>query len=132
MWRRLRASLFINGFQRTISNHIDNNFMLRCIRCGSNNAHIYKSSKTQNSDGKWERWIKGVFHYGNDDYHPYVFLISHNNPDSEIDSIQINYYKDYSKRGGSLKHGHGPGGTPVVAINDFTSIGERLKSLGLI
>jgi hypothetical protein len=119
-----------------IDNHLDKYHMLKCINCGSSGAYIYKESETQSDEGTWERWIKGVIRIdyqgeGKDlTYHPYVFLHSHDGPLGKINAVQISYYKDHRAIGGSLKHGHGPGGTPVLDISDLTTILQKLTELG--
>jgi hypothetical protein len=111
-----------NNIVTLINRHIGLDFMLKCVECGASNSYIHLNSNTQNNDGEWERWVKGVYHFGNDEFHSYAFLISHKGPTSNVDAVQISYFKDYRKDGGSLKHGHGPGGTPVISLVNFNSI----------
>ena len=96
-------------------------------------------SSTQSDEGTWERWVKGVIRidYTDEDgkestYHPYVFLHSHEGLQGKIDSVQISYYKDHRATGGRLKHGHGPGGTPVLDLVDIKNILQKLIGIGVM
>jgi hypothetical protein len=119
-----------------IGNHLDAGHMLKCSHCSASGAYIYAVSKTQEG-GEWERWAKGVIRIDytdqdNKNYHPYVYLHSHEGPKGKIDSVQISYYKDLRQTGGSLKHGHGPGGTPVLGLSDLKNIIGKLDKLGIL
>jgi hypothetical protein len=116
-------------------NHVGENHMFRCGQCGAV-AYLYSVSTTLEGE-EWERWVKGVIRidYKRKDirnYHPYVYLITHKGPKGKIDSVQMSYYKDLRKQGKSLKHGHGPGGTPVLGISDLKSILEKLQGIGVM
>ena len=122
-----------------IDNHLDESHMLKCTNCDASGAYIYLASETQSNEGTWERWMKGIIRIdykdeeGNEStYHPYVFLHTHSEPQGKIDSVQISYYKDHRKTGGVLKHGHGPGGTPVLDLVDITSIRQKLIDIGIM
>ena len=122
-----------------INNHLDERYMLKCTNCGAPGAYIYMSSETQSNEGSWERWVKGIIRidYKDDEgteltYHPYVYLHSHSGPQGKIDAVQISYYKDHRKTGGVLKHGHGPGGTPVLDLQDVTNILQKLIQTGVM
>jgi len=122
-----------------IDNHVDKNHMLKCVNCGAAGAYIHLKSKTQGDEEPWERWVKGVIRIDYKDeegnlstYHPYVFLHTHDGPKGKIDSVQISYYKDHRNLGGALKHGHGPGGTPVLDLPDIMNILQKLVGMGVI
>jgi uncharacterized Zn-finger protein len=120
-----------------IDHHLDKQNFLKCSNCGKSGAYIYLTSPTQDG-GVWERWVRGVIRidYKEEElknYHPYVFLHTHDGAQGEVDSVQISYYKDHrKKRGGVLKHGHGPGGTPVLDLKDIKNILQKLIRLGLM
>ena len=120
-----------------IDNHLDKQNLLKCSNCGASGAYICKLSETQEK-GEWERWIKGVIRIDYKEkeiknYHPYIFLLSHDGSKGKINSVQISYYKDLRKtKDGRLKHGHGPGGTPVLNLKDMKNIFQELFRLGLI
>lgn len=131
-----KKSSWASNIVELIDDHLDENQMLKCTNCGASGAYIYKVSKTQEGM-EWERWIKGIiridYHEEEiENYHPYVFLITHQGTQGKIDSVQISYYKDLRKGGGNLKHGHGPGGTPVLDVKDIKNIFDRLTKLGVI
>lgn len=96
--------------------HTDNAGRIKCKECGSTNAHIHSRSKLQEEGQVWERYTQAVVRIetGVKTYSPYVFLNSAE-PDGEVRDIHFNYYKDTSGQGGKLKHGHGPGGAPVLS-----------------
>jgi hypothetical protein len=133
-----KISSWASNIVELIENHLDRNNMLKCSNCGASGAFIYKTSETQSNQGPWERWVKGIIRidYNDEyskDYHPYVFLIHHGeSPHGKIDSVQISYYKDHRKIGGALKHGHGPGGTPVLDLIDVSNIHQKLIEIGVV
>ena len=133
---KCKQSSWAGNIVELIDNHLDENHMLKCNNCGAKAAYIYLASQTQSNEGTWERWVRGIIRIDYDDeenknYHPYVFLHTHDGPEGEIDSLQISYYKDHRKKGGALKHGHGPGGTPVLGLMDIENIFQKLIGLGL-
>jgi hypothetical protein len=47
--------------------------------------------------------------------------------------LHFHYYKDTrSHKNGRLKHGHGPGGPPVLGTTDLFTIVEHLVSVGVL
>jgi hypothetical protein len=131
-----KQSCWAGNIVELIDNHTDKNHMFKCTNCGASGAYIYKASETQSNQGLWERWMKGIIRIDyNDadlkDYHPYVFLIAHGGQ-GNVDSVQISYYKDHRNIGGALKHGHGPGGTPVLDLLDLTNILHKLMVIGVV
>jgi len=130
-----KKSSWASNIVELIDDHLDENQMLKCANCGASGAYIYKTSETQEGE-EWERWIKGILRIdyhdeGLENYHPYVFLITHKGTQGKIDSVQISYYKDLRKSGGELKHGHGPGGTPVLDLPDIKNILHKMKDMGV-
>jgi hypothetical protein len=98
-----------------------------CSKCEGMNTFIYRSSDTQEGD-TWERWIKGVIRIdsGIPTYSPYIFLTA-DSEEGPINGLHFNYYKDTrTMPNGKLKHGHGPGGAPVLAVDDLFTILHRL------
>jgi hypothetical protein len=93
------------------------------------NTFIYRSSDTQEGE-TWERWIKGVIRIdsGQPTYCPYIFLTA-DTEDGPITGLHFNYYKDTrALPNGKLKHGHGPGGAPVLDVDDLFTILRQLVS----
>ncbi|MGD0828651.1 MAG: hypothetical protein ABSA09_11280 [Desulfobaccales bacterium] len=120
-----------------IENHTDDNQMFKCTNCGSSGAYIHKIYETQGNEDPWEPYFKGIIRIDYKeaelkDYHPYVFLIGHGGPQEKVNSLQISYYKDLRETGGSLKHGHGPGGAPVIGLSDFANILHKLIGIGVM
>jgi hypothetical protein len=100
-----------------------------CSECGSVDTFIYRTSDTQEGE-TWERWIKGVMRIdtGIPTYSPYIFLTS-DAEDAPINGLHFNYYKDTrAMPNGKLKHGHGPGGAPVLHVDDLFTILRQLVS----
>lgn len=105
-----------------------------CQHCGGTDTFIYRKSKLQEEGEVWERWIKGVIRIdsGIETYCPYIFLTA-DSEDGEPTSLHFHYYKDTrSKPNGRLKHGHGPGGPPVLDNKHLFLIIDRLVSLGIL
>lgn len=99
-----------------------------CSGCKEQDTHIYRRSNLQEEGDIWERWIKGVIAIdsGIPTYCPYVFLIAES-VDADVTALHFHYYKDTrAEPGGKLKHGHGPGGPPVLSVSDLFTILERL------
>ncbi len=114
-----------------IVNHTETIGKIKCTACGSLNASIYKESNLQEKGETWIRYIRSLIPIKTncDTYTPYVFLTSQTE-NGEIDGIHFNYYKDTRKYGGKLKHGHGPGGSPVFSKDDFFQLIKKLISYG--
>src|SRR5207249_831919 len=92
------------------------------------------SDLQEGPEDKWERWIKGVIRIdaGSATYFPYIFLTAdaENGP---ITGLHFHYYKDTREQpGGRLKHGHGPGGPPVLGTNDLFHILDYLVNQGIV
>jgi hypothetical protein len=125
-----------------IDNHTDENGFFVCEHCSkSKKTFIHKESEMQEKRGQkrrcWERWIKGVVKIdsGIKTFSPYVFYIADdkNAKPSEF-RLHFNYYKDTRPQGGSLKHGHGPGGAPVLEQENLFFIIEyliKIKALSI-
>ncbi|HWP90817.1 MAG TPA: hypothetical protein VNN20_01270 [Thermodesulfobacteriota bacterium] len=119
-----------NDIVDLIDNHTDTRGRLKCSKCGISDAYIYRKSNLQEKDKVFERWIKGVIRITTpyQTYSPYVYLIS-DEENGDITGIHFNYYKDArSKPGGKLKHGHGPGGVPVLSQKELLDLIEKLIS----
>jgi hypothetical protein len=110
-------------------------FVCSNSKCGGTDTFIYKKSPIQeNADELFERWYKGVIqiHYkDNPIYCPYIFLAADNEA-GPITGLHFDYYKDMRPKGGRLKHGAGPGGAPILDIDDIFTILRRLLAEGLI
>ncbi len=106
-----------------------------CSKCGGTDTFIYRISKLlEGPDETWERWIKGAIRIdsGIPTYSPYIFLTA-DAEDGPITGLHFNYYKDTrSQTGGKLKHGHGPGGAPVLGISDIFAILRHLVTSGIV
>ena len=101
-----------------------------CANCDDTDTYIYRESTLQENGEVWERWIKGVIQIdsGIETYCPYVFLTA-DSEDGRPTGLHFHYYKDTRPQGGNLKHGHGPGGPPVLGINDMFTILEHLVAI---
>ena len=106
-----------------------------CVKCSGTDTFIYRISDLQEGpEEKWERWIKGIIliDSGIQTYSPYVFLTA-DSEDGPVTGLHFHYYKDTRSRpGGRLKHGHGPGGPPVLQTDDLFQILERLVTQGIL
>ena len=113
--------------------HSDEAGRIKCKKCGSTNAHVPFKSKLQEEGQVWERYTQAVLTVdtGIKTYTPYVFLNSAT-PDGEVRGIHFNYFKDTRAQGGSLKHGHGPGGAPVLSKQELLNLLLDLSEHGVI
>ena len=123
-----------------IKNHIQSGSgKFICSHCSGKDTFIYRESKLneKSDDGTpevWERWIKGVMTVdsGFETYCPYIFLTA-DSEDSQPNGLHFHYYKDTrTQEGGKLKHGHGPGGPPVLPIEDILLIIRHLIINGFL
>lgn len=117
-----------------IHNHLDELGRLVCSYCKSTNTHIYRESKLQEERWDWKRYIKSVvaIDTGVPTYTPYIFLTS-DEENGAITGIHFNYYKDTrSQPNGKLKHGHGPGGAPVLSKEELFQLLRYLVRIGII
>lgn len=117
-------------------NHTDSAGRIKCKECSSTNAHIPFKSRLQEKDKIWERYTQAIvkIETGVETYTPYVLLNS-STPDGEIRGIHFNYFnyfKDTRTQGGSLRHGHGPGGAPVLNKKELFNLLVSLSEHGVI
>jgi len=117
-----------------LKEHTDSMGKFVCSGCQSTDTFIYRESKLQEEGETWERWVKGVITIdsGIETYCPYIFLTA-DSEDGELTGLHFHYYKDTrQQQDGRLKHGHGPGGPPVLGINNLFHILKYLISTGII
>jgi hypothetical protein len=128
--KRTKASQIVD----LITKHVNESGRFVCKECSSTDTYIYKSSVLQENGETWERWIRGIIQIQTDyeTYSPYVFLTA-SGEQEDPDGIHFNYYKDTrSQKGGRLKHGHGPGGAPVLSKDEYLQLTRRLLELGVL
>jgi hypothetical protein len=116
-----------------IKRHCSERHMIRCLKCGSDEAGIPRTSALQERGQVWQRFVRGIVpvRTASETYSPYVSLLSRE-ATGEIDMVQISYYKDVRRRGGKLKHGHGPGGTPVLSKKQLLGLVADLREVGVL
>jgi hypothetical protein len=105
-----------------------------CTHCTGTDTFIFRESGLQENGETWARWIKGVIRIdsGIETYSPYIFLTA-NAEDGEPTGLHFHYYKDTrAYPNGKLKHGHGPGGPPVLGVGDMFAIIEQLVRCGVL
>ena len=66
-----------------------------------------------------------------DTYQPYVFLTT-GELGGPVSGVHFGYYKDLTKQNGKLKHGHGPGGAPVLNKQMLLRLLRRLGDYGVV
>jgi hypothetical protein len=133
--RACRSETWATNIVELFNNHTNSDGRFICSKCSGTDTFIYRISDLQEGpDETWERWIKGVIKIdsGIPTYSPYIFLTA-DSEDGSITGLHFHYYKDTrSQPGGRLKHGHGPGGPPVLSIDDLFTILQHLVSQGII
>lgn len=117
--------------------HTDNKFgrdggYLRCSACGGQ-AYEHRVKSLQEKGQTWEHYVVGVVRLSADEpaYNPYV-LLTKQQLDLPVDGFHFGYYKDTTAEGGRLKHGHGPGGPPVLGQDQLLLLLQRLLALGCL
>lgn len=117
------------------TNHTNAEGRFVCSTCQGIDTFIYRRSNLQEGpDETWERWIKGIIRIdsGIPTYSPYIFLTA-DAEDGPVTGLHFNYYKDTrSHPDGKLKHGHGPGGAPVLGISHLFTLLHRLVASGVL
>jgi len=132
--RKCKEHTWAGNIVDLLRGHTDANGMFLCMHCGDTDTFIYRESKLQEEGDTWERWIKGVIQIdtGIETYSPYIFLTA-DSEDGEPTGLHFHYYKDTrSHPSGRLKHGHGPGGPPVLGNKDLFTIISHLVGLGVL
>lgn len=132
--RKCREHTWAGNIVDLLKNHTNEEGKFVCRHCTSTDTFIYRESKLLEEGEVWKRWIKGVIQIdsGIETYSPYIFMTA-DSEDGEPTGLHFHYYKD--TRGypnGRLKHGHGPGGPPVLGNNDLFTIIEHLLSIGVL
>lgn len=133
--RACGAQTWATNIVDLLNDHTDSRGHLVCLKCSRTDTFIYRSSELQEGpDEVWERWIKGVIRIdsGIPTYSPYIFLTA-DSEDGPITGLHFHYYKDTrSQPDGRLKHGHGPGGPPVLRVHDLFTILKHLVAEGIV
>lgn len=114
--------------------HSDPSGNIKCKNCESTEAHIFRNSQLQEEGSCWKRYIEMAIKLSSNEketYQPYAFLTT-GEPGGEIGGIHFGYYKDLRGSGGRLKHGHGPGGAPVIGKDSFLRLARELGRIGVI
>jgi hypothetical protein len=126
--RKCNRYTFSENIVDLIDNHTGKNGFFICEHCKSDDTFIYRESEAQEGF-LWKRWLKGIIRIdsGEETFSPYVFyLADEKNAKPTEYRLQFQYYKDDRPSGGKLKHGHGPGGGPVLEKDDLFFIFQNL------
>lgn len=128
-----REETYAPNIIRLIDEHLDERGAIVCVSCGRAGAYIHLKSALQEKGRKWERYVKGVIRVPTRDpgYSPYALLIA-DGVRTQASAVQLCYFKDLRSRGGKLKHGHGPGGTPVLGKTELVQLLRRLAVYGAL
>lgn len=105
-------------------------FQCACRKaCG----YIERRFELQEKGEFWEPYLRGAIALGEEGatYQPFIYLVSYS-PDGPIADLWFSYFKDTRESGGRLKLGHGPGGPPVLSMNQLVSLLGRLVSIGAL
>lgn len=113
-----------------INDHRDADGWFHCASCNER-GYIAKSFAMQEPGHKWQPFLNGIITLGypGDPYQPFVFLVS-NDAGGPTNPVWFSYFKDLRSTGGRLKLGHGPGGPPVLDIDQVDQLREKLASIG--
>ena len=112
--------------------HTDEQGKIKCKKCRSTEAHIHRKSQLQEEGEYWERWMEAIIRLSDNRkaiYQPYTFLTT-GKPAGLVSGIHFGYYK--KDRSGKLKHGHGPGGAPVLNKEMLFELLRQLGRFGVI
>ena len=112
-----------------LAKHRDEHDHFRCV-CGKP-GYIEKQFNLQEPGETWQPYLRGAISLGEsgDTYQPFAFLVSRE-PDGDISSLWFCYYKDMRSLGGKLKLGHGPGGPPVLSVEQLWNLAQNLNARG--
>jgi transcription elongation factor Elf1 len=123
-----------NNIVDLLKENTDKDGKFVCSHCGGTDTYIFRESNLQEEGEVWKRWIKGVIQIdtGIDTYSPYIFLTA-DSEDREPTGLHFHYYKDTrNSPNGKLKHGHGPGGPPVLSNGNLLDIIKHLIKIGIM
>jgi hypothetical protein len=100
-----------------------------CELCGEP-GWIEKRFNLQETGATWDPYLHGVIKLGRagETHQPFAFLVSRSKV-REITSVWIGYYKDLRASGGRLKMGYGPGGPPVLSVENMENLTSMLQVL---
>lgn len=132
--RRCRQYTYASNIVDLLKKHTNVKDKFVCQYCQSDDTFIYRKSNLQEDGEIWERWIKSVIQIdtGIETYSPYIFLTA-DSEEAQPNGLHFHYYKDTrSKPNGRLKHGHGPGGPPVLDIENLFTILEHLVTSNIL
>ncbi len=126
------ASTWAENIVSLINDHAHDSGYFRCAACGGN-GYVHKSFSLQEKGEVWDPHLFGVIPLGESGstYQPYIFLCGYAPGDKPTDAWFC-YYKDTRATGGTLKHGHGPGGPPVLALTQVAWLADELKARKLV
>lgn len=115
-----------------IKYHRDEAGWFLCSSCRKR-GHIEKRFGLQERGKTWEPYLRGIIPLGadGDTYQPFVFLVSYK-PDGLVDGIWFSYYKDLRSTGGKLKLGYGPGGPPVLDLDQVFTMLLQMQKMGCL
>ncbi len=104
--------------------HRDAQDWFRCGCCGGR-GYIEKCFKLQEEGEYWNPYLLGAVRLSDNPentYQPFAFLVNEDSPSQAPDAVWFSYYKDLRPHGGRLKLGYGPGGPPVVALDQLAKL----------
>ena len=112
-----------------LAKHRDGRDHFRCA-CGKP-GYIKRQFNLQEPGETWQPYLRDAISLGEpgDTYQPFVFLVSYE-PDGAIRDVWFSYYKDMRSAGGKLKLGHGPGGPPVLSVEQLGNSTKNLNAMG--
>lgn len=107
--------------------HCDEQTNLFKCSCG-HAGYIEKSFAVQEKGEHWKPYLRGAITLGDptDTYQPFVYLVSYE-PNGEINALWFCYYKDTRSTGGRLKLGYGPGGPPVLSLQQVRVLLKKVE-----
>lgn len=114
-------------------NHRDPQGWFVC-QCGKSTGFIKKEFSLQEDGEFWAPFLRGAIKLGEKDntYQPFVFMVSYESA-GPVTDLWFSYYKD--TRGiypnGRLKLGYGPGGPPVLGMDQVYQLLNALAGCGM-
>jgi hypothetical protein len=132
---RCEATTWAANIVDLIDQHTGSRGVLRCVDCGRDGATIERTSDVQEPGETWRRWIRRVIRIKTAyrTYSPYVFVLHDAAGNAKPYGIHLQYYKDTRHlKHGRLKHGHGPGGGPVLTPAELLQLLVDLAAAGVL
>ncbi|WP_423907241.1 hypothetical protein [Candidatus Spongiihabitans sp.] len=109
-----------------LNKHRHPDWLFKCGKCNVGKGCIKKTLNEQEGT-KITVYLVGILKVGgHGNFQPYAFLCA-KSCTAEPHAVLFGYYKDLRTKGGKLKHGHGPGGAPMISFASLKRLVDEIS-----